>query len=146
MPEASAPAGPGRTASFLVIHAHYHQSGRAWNAYARLRLPLLALTLLLGLPALAQAGSASERQSLLPLVLEHASRGGYAHWTQGGHQPPFRRASQFYSYSGARTRAVIPRVLRAQMHEHRVGPGRRDEVRQLVVGDGFRGGSPPPGV
>ena len=40
--------------------------------------------------------------------------GQYAHWTQGGHAPPFDLASQFFPMRGAYS-SGDPRVLRAQM-------------------------------
>jgi glycoprotein endo-alpha-1,2-mannosidase len=42
--------------------------------------------------------------------------GGYTHWAQGGHQPPFDLASAFYPARGPYSSAD-PRVLRAQMRD-----------------------------
>jgi hypothetical protein len=42
--------------------------------------------------------------------------GAFAHWTQGGHNPPFDVASQFYPLRGAYS-SGDPSVLRAQMHD-----------------------------
>ena len=82
----------------------------------RLRLPLLALILLLGLPALAQAGPPRSAIFFYPWYSNMSHDGGYAHWTQNGHQPPFDVASVFYPLRGAYS-SGDPRVLRAQMHD-----------------------------
>src|SRR6266536_1453680 len=42
--------------------------------------------------------------------------GQYAHWTQGGHTPPFDIASQFFPARGPYS-SGDPRILRAQMHD-----------------------------
>jgi glycoprotein endo-alpha-1,2-mannosidase len=82
----------------------------------RLRLAPLVLAVLLGLPALAQAGSPRSAIFFYPWYSNMRHDGGFAHWTQGGHQPPFDVASQFYPLRGAYSSAD-PRVLRAQMHD-----------------------------
>ena len=82
----------------------------------RLRLPLLVLAVLLALPALAQAGPPKSAIFFYPWYSNMRHDGGYAHWTQGGHQPPFDVASQFYPVRGAYS-SGDPRVLRAQMRE-----------------------------
>jgi hypothetical protein len=82
----------------------------------RLRLPLVALTLLLGLPAIAQAGPTRSAIFFYPWYSNMRHDGGYAHWTQGGHTPPFDVGSQFYPLRGAYS-SGDPNVLRAQMHD-----------------------------
>jgi glycoprotein endo-alpha-1,2-mannosidase len=82
----------------------------------RLRLPLLALTLLIGLPAIAQAGPPTSAIFFYPWYSNMRHDGAYAHWTQGGHNPPFDVASQFYPLRGAYS-SGDPRVLRAQMRD-----------------------------
>jgi glycoprotein endo-alpha-1,2-mannosidase len=83
----------------------------------RLRLPLLALALLLGLPAVAQAGGKPASAIFFyPWYSNLRHDGDYAHWTQGGHQPPFDVASHFYPARGAYS-SSDPRVLRAQMRD-----------------------------
>ena len=61
----------------------------------RLRLPLLALTLLLGLPAVAQARPPASAIFFYPWYSNMRHDGAYAYWTQGGHTPPFDLASEF---------------------------------------------------
>ena len=82
----------------------------------RLRRPLLALVLLLGLPAIAQAGPPKSAIFFYPWYSNVRHDGGYTHWTQGGHQPPFDLASQFYPARGAYS-SSDPRVLREQMRD-----------------------------
>jgi glycoprotein endo-alpha-1,2-mannosidase len=82
----------------------------------RLRLPLVALALLLGLPAIAQAGPARSAIFFYPWYSNMRHDGAYAHWTQGGHNPPFDVASQYYPLRGAYS-SGDPSVLRAQMHD-----------------------------
>lgn len=81
------------------------------------RLPFLALVLLLGLPSLAQAAPAPASAIFFyPWYSNMRHDGAYAHWTQGGHQPPFDVASQFYPLRGPYS-SGDPRVLNAQMHD-----------------------------
>ena len=82
----------------------------------RLRLPLLALALFLALPSAAQAGKPLSAIFFYPWYANVRHDGGYAHWTQGGHQPPFDLASHFYPARGAYS-SSDPRVLRAQMRD-----------------------------
>jgi glycoprotein endo-alpha-1,2-mannosidase len=82
----------------------------------RLRLPLAALALLLGLPALAQAGPPKSAIFFYPWYSNMRHDGGFAHWTQNGHQPPFDLASQYFPARGAYSSAD-PRVLRDQMRD-----------------------------
>jgi len=109
----------------------------------RLRLPLLALALLLALPAIAQAGSPTSAIFFYPWYSNMRHDGGFTHWTQGGHNPPFDVASQFYPARGAYSSAD-PRVLRAQMHDIAWagvdevvsswwGPGSREALRLPAV-------------
>ena len=99
----------------------------------RLRLSVLALTLLLGLPALAQAGPPRSAIFFYPWYSNMRHDGGYTHWTQGGHQPPFDLASQFYPARGAYSSAD-PRVLSAQMRD--IAAGGIDEVVSSWWGKG----------
>lgn len=82
----------------------------------KLRLPLLALVLLFGLPALAQAGPPRSAIFFYPWYSNMRHDGGFTHWTQGGHLPPLDVASQFYPARGAYSSAD-PKVLAAQMRE-----------------------------
>jgi hypothetical protein len=101
----------------------------------RLRLPLLALTLLLGLPALAEAGPPRSAIFFYPWYSNMRHDGGYAHWTQGDHTPPFDVASQFFPARGAYSSAD-PRVLRAQMRD--IAWAGVDEVVSSWWGQGSR--------
>jgi len=101
----------------------------------RLRLPLLALVLLLGLPALAQAGPPKSAIFFYPWYSNMRYDGGYTHWTQGGHAPPFDIASQFYPARGAYSSAD-PRVLRSQLHD--IAWSGVDEVVSSWWGQGSR--------
>jgi glycoprotein endo-alpha-1,2-mannosidase len=101
----------------------------------RLRLPLLALLLLFGLPALAQAGPPRSAIFFYPWYSNVRHDGVYAHWTQGGHQPPFDLASQFFPARGAYSSAD-PRVLREQMRD--IAKAGVDEVVSSWWGIGSR--------
>jgi glycoprotein endo-alpha-1,2-mannosidase len=101
-----------------------------------LRRPLvLALTLLLALPALAHAGLPRSAVFFYPWYSNVRTDGGYAHWTQNGHQPPFDLASQFYPARGAYSSAD-PRVLRSQMRD--IAAAGVDEVVSSWWGMGSR--------
>jgi Glycosyl hydrolase family 99 len=82
----------------------------------RLRLPLSALALYLLLPAIAQAGPPGSAIFFYPWYSNTRHDGGYVHWTQGGHTPPFDLASEFYPARGPYS-SGDPRVLRAQMRD-----------------------------
>jgi glycoprotein endo-alpha-1,2-mannosidase len=82
----------------------------------RLWLPLAALALMLGLPALAQAGPPKSAIFFYPWYSNMRHDGGFAHWTQNGHQPPFDLASQYFPARGAYSSAD-PRILRDQMRD-----------------------------
>jgi hypothetical protein len=101
----------------------------------RLRLPLLALALFLSLPAIAHAGPPQSAIFFYPWYSNMSHDGGYAHWTQGGHQPPFDLASQFYPARGPYSSAD-PRVLRAQMRD--IAAAGIDEVVSSWWGQGSR--------
>jgi len=101
----------------------------------RLRLPLLALTLLLGLPAIAQAGPPTSAIFFYPWYSNMSHDGAYAHWTQNGHTPPRDVASQFYPLRGAYS-SGDPRTLRTQMHE--IASTGVDEVVSSWWGQGSR--------
>jgi hypothetical protein len=81
-----------------------------------MRLPLLALALLLALPAAAQAGAPRSAIFFYPWYSNPQHDGQYAHWTQGGHLPPFDVASHFFPARGAYS-SGDSRVVRAQMHD-----------------------------
>lgn len=108
-----------------------------------LRLPLLALTLLLALPAIAQAGPPTSAIFFYPWYSNMRHDGAYAHWTQGGHNPPFDVASQFYPLRGAYS-SGDPRVLRAQMHD--IAAAGVDEVVSSWWGQGSPEGRRLPAV
>src|SRR5947207_13911192 len=80
----------------------------------RLRLPLLALALFLALPASTFAGTPHSAIFFYPWYSNMRHDGGYTHWTQGGHQPPFDLASQFYPARGAYSSGP-PRVPPGQL-------------------------------
>jgi hypothetical protein len=81
-----------------------------------MRLPLLALGLLLALPAPAQAAAARSAIFFYPWYSNPGHDGHYGHWTQGGHQPPFDLASRFFPARGPYS-SSDPRVLRSQMRD-----------------------------
>src|SRR5438874_2834662 len=78
------------------------------------RLVPALLLLVLALPAPAQAGRARTAIFFYPWYSNMQHDGEYAHWTQGGHAPPFDLASAFFPMRGAYS-SGDPRVLRAQM-------------------------------
>src|SRR6266536_104462 len=98
-----------------------------------LRLPLLALALLLSLPGIAQAGRPQSAIFFYPWYSNVRHDGGYTHWTQGGHEPPFDLASQFYPSRGPYSSAD-PRILRAQMRD--IATAGIDEVVSSWWGQG----------
>jgi glycoprotein endo-alpha-1,2-mannosidase len=79
-----------------------------------MRLPLAVLALLLALPATAWAAEPRSSIFFYPWYSNVRHDGHYAHWTQGGHAPPFDLASHFFPARGAYS-SSDPRVLRAQM-------------------------------
>jgi glycoprotein endo-alpha-1,2-mannosidase len=81
-----------------------------------MRLPLLALALLLALPASAQAGPARSAIFFYPWYSNPSRDGHYGHWTQNGHLPPFDVASHFFPARGPYS-SSDPRVLRGQMRD-----------------------------
>jgi Glycosyl hydrolase family 99 len=81
-----------------------------------LRLPLVALALLLGLPAFAGAATPHSAIFFYPWYANMRHDGGYAHWSQGGHEPPLDLASEFFPARGAYS-SSDPRVLRTQMRD-----------------------------
>jgi glycoprotein endo-alpha-1,2-mannosidase len=82
-----------------------------------MRRPLLALVLLLTMPA-AAAHSALPRSAIFfyPWYSNPRHDGQYVHWGQGGHTPPFDIASAFFPLRGAYS-SGDPRVLGAQMKD-----------------------------
>jgi len=81
-----------------------------------MRLPLLALAVLLALPGVAHAREPRSAIFFYPWYSNPRHDGHYAHWTQGGHVPPFDVASHFFPARGAYS-SGDPRVLRAQMRD-----------------------------
>ena len=84
----------------------------------RMRRPLLALVLLLALPASAAAAQAPARSAIFfyPWYSNPRHDGQFVHWAQGGHVPPFDIASAFFPMRGTYSSAD-PRVLGAQMRD-----------------------------
>ena len=97
------------------------------------RLPLLALLLCVCLPGVAAAGTPESAIFFYPWYSNMRHDGDYAHWTQGGHQPPFDLASQFYPVRGPYS-SGDPRVLRAQMRD--IASAGIDEVVSSWWGQG----------
>jgi len=65
------------------------------------RSPLLAIVLLLALPApWAHAGAPKTAIFFYPWYSNMRHDGHYSHWTQGGHTPPFDIASAFFPARG----------------------------------------------
>jgi glycoprotein endo-alpha-1,2-mannosidase len=81
-----------------------------------MRLPLLALALLLALPASTQAAGARSAIFFYPWYSNPSHDGHYTHWTQGGRLPPFDVASHFFPARGPYS-SSDPRVLKAQMRD-----------------------------
>src|SRR5438876_544388 len=101
-----------------------------------MRRLLPALVLLLALPAsAAQAGLPRTAIFFYPWYSNMRHDGEYAHWTQGGHTPPFDLASQFFPLRGPYSSAD-PRVLRAQMKD--IAAAGADEVVSSWWGRGSR--------
>src|SRR5436305_14559857 len=98
-----------------------------------MRRLLPALVLLLALPASAQAGLPRTAIFFYPWYSNLRYDGQYAHWTQGGHTPPFDLASQFFPMRGAYS-SGDPRVLRAQMAD--IAAAGVDEVVSSRWGSG----------
>jgi glycoprotein endo-alpha-1,2-mannosidase len=81
------------------------------------RSPLLAIVLLLALPAPGtHAGAPKTAIFFYPWYSNMRHDGHYSHWTQGGHTPPFDIASAFFPARGPYS-SGDPRVLRAQMKD-----------------------------
>jgi hypothetical protein len=100
---------------FVVIRAGRSRSDEGEMLRA-MRLPLVALAVALALPAAAQAGSPRSAIFFYPWYSNPRHDGSYAHWTQGGHLPPFDVASHFFPARGAYS-SGDPRVLRNQMRD-----------------------------
>jgi glycoprotein endo-alpha-1,2-mannosidase len=82
-----------------------------------MRRPLLALVLLLALPAPGAAAAAPKSAIFFyPWYSNMRHDGRYTHWGQGGHTPPFDIASAFFPMRGTYSSAD-PKVLRAQMRD-----------------------------
>jgi hypothetical protein len=83
-----------------------------------MRRPLLALVLLLTMPISAAAAQAPPRSAIFfyPWYSNARHDGGYAHWTQGGHTPPFDIGSAFFPMRGTYS-SDDPRILAAQMRD-----------------------------
>ena len=100
---------------------------------ASVRLPVLALVLFTCLPGIATAAAPQSAIFFYPWYSNMRHDGDYAHWTQGGHQPPFDLASQFYPARGPYS-SGDPRVLRAQMRD--IASAGVDEVVSSWWGQG----------
>jgi glycoprotein endo-alpha-1,2-mannosidase len=100
---------------------------------AAVRLPVLALALYFCLPGIAAARSPHSAIFFYPWYANALHDGRYAHWTQGGHQPPFDLASDFYPARGPYS-SSDPRVLRAQMRD--IATAGVDEVVSSWWGQG----------
>jgi glycoprotein endo-alpha-1,2-mannosidase len=98
-----------------------------------MRLPLLALAILLALPAAAEAGLPRSAIFFYPWYSNPQHDGQYAHWTQGGHLPPFDVASRFFPARGPYS-SGDPRVLRSQMRD--IASAGVDEVVSSWWGSG----------
>ncbi len=83
-----------------------------------MRRPLLAMMLLLAMPATAAAAQASPRSVIFfyPWYSNARHDGQYIHWTQGGHTPPFDIGSAFFPMRGTYS-SSDPRVLGVQMRD-----------------------------
>ena len=102
------------------------------------RSPLLAIVLLLALPAAgAHAGAPKTAIFFYPWYSNMRHDGHYSHWTQGGHTPPFDIASAFFPARGPYSSGDPARPARPD-EGHR--SGRRRRGRELVVGPGLPGG------
>jgi glycoprotein endo-alpha-1,2-mannosidase len=77
---------------------------------------LAALVVFLTLPAPALAAAPRSAIFFYPWYSNMRHDGRYTHWTQGGHEPPFDIASQFFPVRGPYS-SGDPRVLRAQMRD-----------------------------
>jgi glycoprotein endo-alpha-1,2-mannosidase len=82
----------------------------------RMRLLVLALALLFALPSAAQGRAPLSAIFFYPWYSNPQHDGQYAHWTQGGHVPPFDVASHFFPARGPYS-SSDPRVLRGQMED-----------------------------
>jgi hypothetical protein len=100
---------------------------------AAVRLPVLALVLFVCVPGIAVAGAPQSAIFFYPWYSNALHDGTYRHWGQGGHQPPFDLASQFYPSRGPYSSAD-PRVLRAQMRD--IASAGVDEVVSSWWGQG----------
>ena len=83
-----------------------------------MRRPLLALVLLLAMPASTAAAQTSPRSAIFfyPWYSNPRHDGQYVHWLQGGHTPPFDIGSAFFPMRGTYS-SSDPRVLGAQMRD-----------------------------
>jgi glycoprotein endo-alpha-1,2-mannosidase len=91
-----------------------------------MRRPLLAIALLLALPAAkAEAGPPKSAIFFYPWYSNVRHDGRYDHWAQGGHSPPFDIGSTFFPMRGTYS-SGDPRVLRAQMKD--IADAHVDEV------------------
>lgn len=98
-----------------------------------MRLLLVALALLFSVPATAAAGEARSAIFFYPWYSNPQHDGYYAHWTQGGHAPPFDIASRFFPSRGPYS-SGDPRVLGAQMRD--IAAAGVDEVVSSWWGQG----------
>lgn len=83
-----------------------------------MRLSLLALVLLLAMPASGAGAQPAARSAIFfyPWYSNARYDGQYIHWTQGGHTPPADIGSAFFPMRGTYS-SGDPRVLGAQMRD-----------------------------
>ncbi len=88
-----------------------------------MRRILASLVAALALPASAAAAPVRSAIFFYPWYSNPVHDGGYAHWQQGAHSPPFDVSSVYFPARGAYS-SSDPRVLRAQMRDiERAGVG-----------------------
>ena len=109
------------------------------ETHPRMRRILLVLAVGLALPPSALAHPVRSAIFFYPWYSNPAHDGGYTHWQQGQHDPPFDVASDYFPARGAYSSAD-PRVLRAQMRD--IARAGVDEV----VSSWWGRGSPEDGV
>src|SRR6266536_2839863 len=98
---------PSTTAYSAIGRARVFPYASTWGSarsekLCGMRLPLLALVLLLALPTSAAPAQAPARSAIFfyPWYSNPRHDGQYVHWSQGGHVPPFDIASAFFPMRG----------------------------------------------
>src|SRR5438445_7018506 len=114
-PERAISEGIGATAS--TPYASSWGSGPG-EKLSGMRRPLLALVVVLAMPAAAAAAQVPPRSAIFfyPWYSNASRDGQYVHWLQGGHTPPFDIGSAFFPMRGTYS-SSDPRVLGAQMRD-----------------------------